>query len=61
MLVADDAYSIYLYEPDGYNYTTITYSNADLVKNEKEGAIRKITLLSKNGGTVNWEIAYSVK
>ena len=57
-LVADDVYTMYIYEPEGYSNTKFTALNADVLKNEKEGMIRKISLHSKNNTTVNWAIDY---
>lgn len=57
-LVADDVYTMYIYEPEGYSNTKFTALNADVLKNEKEGMIRKISLRSKNNTTVNWAIDY---
>ena len=57
-LVADDVYTMYIYEPEGYSNTKFTALNVDVLKNEKEGMIRKISLHSKNNTTVNWAIDY---
>ena len=57
-LVADDVYTIYVYEPEGYSNTKVTALNAVVVKNEKEGMIRRISLRSKNNTVVNWAIDY---
>ncbi|TSA60464.1 MAG: hypothetical protein D4R41_02360 [Sediminibacterium sp.] len=57
-LVADDVYTVYVYEPEGYSNTKVTALNAVVVKNEKEGMIRKISLRSKNNTVVNWAIDY---
>jgi hypothetical protein len=57
-LVADDVYTMYIYEPEGYSNTKVTALNADVLKNEKEGMIRKISLQSKNNSVVHWEIDY---
>ena len=57
-LVADDVYTMYIYEPEGYSNTKVTALNADVLKNEKEGMIHKISLQSKNNSVVHWEIDY---
>jgi len=57
-VVAGDDYEIYLYEPDGANFGTLSIDGATVVKNEKQGNVRQVILSSAKGGLVNWSIGY---
>ncbi len=57
-VVANDKYTIYIYEDKQFNFDNISVKNATLTANEKEGDIRKITLFSTEGGIVNWKVNY---
>jgi alpha-galactosidase len=57
-LVRGDEYIIYLHEPSNFHLASVTQSNAVLLRNEREGAMRKITFLSKEGGEVKWNVSY---
>lgn len=57
-LVKGDEYTLYIHEPLNYRFASVFHSNAVLLKNEKEGAMRKITILSKEGGEVKWVVLY---
>ncbi|HWD89713.1 MAG TPA: glycoside hydrolase family 36 protein [Mucilaginibacter sp.] len=60
-LVANDKYTIYLYEGAGYAFSKVTVKGAALVANEKDGVVRKITLLAKDSGTADWTVQYHKK
>ncbi|MBS1531965.1 MAG: alpha-galactosidase [Bacteroidetes bacterium] len=60
-LVANDKYIIYLYEGAVYTPDKVTVKGASLFADEKNGPVRKITLLSKNGGVVDWTVQYAKK
>jgi len=57
-VVGSDDYIIYLHETAGFNFKNIDVKNADLVANEKDGDIRKITVRSKESGLVYWSVNY---
>jgi alpha-galactosidase len=57
-LVASDQYVIYLYEGAGYTFDKVVLKGADLVGVEKTGAVRKLTLISRKGGMVEWGVKY---
>ena len=56
--VVNDEYVIYIYEPEGYSFDTISFTNSVLLKNEKTGMIRTISINSAKDGIVAWEIKY---
>lgn len=57
-VVAKDEYIIYIYEPESFHFHMVNNTNSVVVKNEKEGLIRKIALLSEKGGDINMEVLY---
>lgn len=57
-VVANDNYVIYIHENKRFNFSRITLKNASLLANEKDGDIRKITMLSKENSKVYWEVNY---
>lgn len=56
--VAGDAYELYICEPDNYTAASVTCDNASIIKEEKNGLVKKITLLPAKGGIINWSILY---
>jgi alpha-galactosidase len=59
VLVGEDPYVLYLTEPAGYQFKEIRVNGADVIKNEKQGMIRKITLRRKQSGQVKWELLFN--
>jgi len=57
-LVADDLYSIYIYEPAGTTFKKVITGNAQLIENVLSGEIRKISFRSTEAVAVQWEISY---
>ncbi len=57
-VVANDNYVIYIHETKGFNFSGISLKNTTLISNERDGDIRKITLLSKDNSIVNWAVNY---
>ena len=57
-LIAGDTYSLYIYEPDDYDLTSLDISNADILKSTKDGKVRTVTFLSQQGGNVSWSLGY---
>jgi hypothetical protein len=60
-LVANDEYSVYIYEENTSTFSSLNTGNAALIKNEKEGNVRIITIKSPKGGPVNWKVVYGNK
>jgi hypothetical protein len=60
-LVANDKYTFYVYEGEGYIFEKVVLKGADLVGVEKTGSVRKITLISSKGGMVEWGVRYMKK
>ncbi|ASU34227.1 glycoside hydrolase family 36 protein [Mucilaginibacter xinganensis] len=56
--VLNDDYVIYIHENSGFNFGDVTLKNASVVKNEKDGEIRKITLHPTGNGLINWDVNY---
>ncbi len=57
-LVADDLYSIYIYEPTGAHFKAVNTGIATLIENVLSGNIRKISFRSTDAASVQWEISY---
>ncbi|MFI5140407.1 MAG: glycoside hydrolase family 36 protein, partial [Sphingobacteriales bacterium] len=57
-VVANDNYVIYIHENKDADFRDVSVKNASLVANEKDGEIRKITLLSNGNDLVNWGVNY---
>lgn len=62
-LVAGDPYEVYLTEPAGFALTGVTVDGADpahaeIIANQKDGALRVIRLRSARGGRVTWRVEY---
>ena len=58
-VVSGDVYTFYFTEPGGYTLRDFSCRNADVIVNEKEGAVRVIRVKSKKGGAVPWDIQYT--
>jgi alpha-galactosidase len=56
--VAADGYTLLVHEPAGYRSPVITVTGGELVSQSKEGAIRKIKMLSRDGSEIYWNIDY---
>lgn len=57
-VVGNDDYIIYVHENDGSYLKDVSVKNAELVNNDKDGEVRKITLRSKVSGVVYWSVKY---
>ena len=57
-VVANDPYEIYLTEPDGFSFADVSVTGADVLSNQRVGALRVLRLRSANGGAVTWRVAY---
>ncbi|MEI8074391.1 MAG: hypothetical protein WCH78_06550, partial [Bacteroidota bacterium] len=57
-LVADDLYSIYVYEPADAQFKAVNTGIATLIENVLSGNIRKISFRSTDAASVQWEISY---
>jgi hypothetical protein len=57
-VVANDSYVIYIHENKDSDFKDFTVTNATLVANEKDGEIRKITVISTGNNEVNWVVNY---
>jgi hypothetical protein len=57
-LVADDLYTIYVYEPAGTQIKEIKTIGAQLIQDNKMGEIRKISFKSTVASAIQWEISY---
>ena len=57
-LVADDLYTIYIYEPIGAQIKEVKIIGAPLIENTKSGEIRKISFQSSSAASIQWEISY---
>ena len=57
-LVTNDKYVLYVYEGAGYSSPKVSVKGAELLAMQKEGPVRKITLLSPSGGDAEWSISY---
>ncbi len=57
-VVGGDSYIIFIHEDKNFNFNGITLKNASLVANEKEGDIRKVTVISKEDNIVSWVLNY---
>lgn len=57
-VVANDKYTIYIFEPDGAIFNGFNCRGAKLLENTINGKIRAITIMAENEEMVNWEITY---
>lgn len=57
-VVANDPYEIYLTEPAGYSFASVRVTGAELLANDRTGALRRIRLRSIPGGRVAWHVEY---
>lgn len=57
-LVADDLYTIYIYEPAGAIFKKVSTGKAQLIENVLTGNIRKISFQSTYTAALQWEISY---
>ena len=58
ILVGNDEYTIYIFEPSGITFRVFRCPDARLVSNTLEGNIRTITIRSDIERTVSWEAVY---
>ncbi|HEU5358295.1 MAG TPA: alpha-galactosidase, partial [Gemmatimonadales bacterium] len=57
-LVAGDPYDIYLSEPAGYRFGRVEVTGAQMAGTRREGAMRVVRLVSREGGAVRWVVRY---
>ena len=57
-LVADDLYTIYIYEPAGTQFKELKSGKAQLIENTLKDNIRKISFRSTDAALLQWEISY---
>jgi|APCry1669188970_1035186.scaffolds.fasta_scaffold00319_13 alpha-galactosidase len=58
MMVANDTYTLYIYEPVGSVFTGFKCESADLISITAEGKMRVISIKSSTGKTISWEVTY---
>jgi hypothetical protein len=58
LLVGNDRYDLYIYEPEGFIFKEFTCEGAELGDNRKEADIRIISLLKEQNGNVTWRAIY---
>lgn len=58
-LVAEDVYTIYLYEPDDFHYTGFSVAGANLLENSKIKQVRKISFQSTKASKAQWTVQYT--
>jgi hypothetical protein len=58
LMVGKDRYDLYIYEPEGYEFSNIVCNGAEVLGNKKEGRIRIISLFREENGSVNWKLLY---
>ena len=58
LLTGNDRYDIYLFEPEGFTFSSIECTGAKVLENKKEGAIRIISLLRDENGNAEWKLYY---
>ena len=58
LMVGNDQYDIYIYEPEGYEFSNIVCNGAEVLGNKKEGGIRIISLFREENGSVSWKLLY---
>lgn len=57
-VVANDPYEIYLTEPDGFTFADLRVTGAEVLSNQKVGALRVLRLRSAHNGPVQWNVTY---
>ncbi|HSC58612.1 MAG TPA: alpha-galactosidase [Gemmatimonadales bacterium] len=57
-LVAGDPYDIYLTEPAGYRFGGVAVTGAQMAGTRREGGMRVVRLVSREGGAVRWVVRY---
>ncbi len=58
-VVANDAYAIYLTEPQGYRLDSVTADGASVTSQALESGMRVVRLASSKGGRVTWQVRYA--
>ena len=58
-LVPDDAYTLYVTEPEGYTMQRFSCADAEVLRNKKEGVLRIVELKSAKGRAVQWNVEYA--
>jgi hypothetical protein len=57
-IVGKDAYTLYVFEPTGFEYKGADCSGARVTAITKRGVIREITLIADANSTVTWKLQY---
>jgi hypothetical protein len=57
-IVGNDAYTLYVLEPTGYNYQGVECTGATVVSSTRRGMMREVTVLSESSATVKWRMKY---
>lgn len=60
-MVADDVYTLYLYEPGNFQYSHFSLQGATLLGNSKINNIRKISFRSTTNAKAEWAVQYKTK
>jgi len=58
-IVANDLYTIYITEPEGYTFKNFSCNGAELVKIEKEGTFRLISVKTDIAKDIDWKIEFN--
>lgn len=56
--VAGDPYTLYIHEPESFQFESVQIEGGQLAENEKDGELRKITIVNSVGGMVKWDVWY---
>lgn len=57
-LVGDDRYVLYVSEPEGYRFASVSAEGAEVVATERQRSLLRVTLRSDRSGEARWAIAY---
>ncbi len=58
-IVGNDPYELYLTEPAGFTLANVRVTGADVVANQKVGALRMIRVRAAKNATVTWHVDYT--
>ena len=58
-VVANDSYTIYIYEPAGSGFKIFSCDGVRVTANRKTGNIRQVTVISDRSGIINWQADYT--
>ena len=57
-LVANDPYSIYIYEPENFSFSEFLCEGVKFIGSSKEGQMREIKIVSEQAKQIDWKIVY---